>query len=267
MKIKGCEFTIGADPEVFVGKDGKLVSAYGLVKGNKRVPYRVAKGAVQVDGMALEFNIEPASEEQEFLDNLSVVQSELISMIPDHEFIYDPTVFFPKEITDIMPREALDLGCEPDFNGYDLSINKKPRPIPGMRTAGGHVHIGGINTDNPHSTGHMQMSGRLARMMDEEVGVYSILWDKDDQRRSLYGKAGCFRPKHYGMEYRTMSNAWVFNKSIASFVFQGTRRALEKMFNLKYKPSKEIQDIINNSQRDHDFFKNNELADYVRAVA
>lgn len=267
MQIKGRNFTIGADPEVFVAKGGRLHSAFGLVKGNKRVPYRVNKGAVQVDGMALEFNIEPADEEQDFLDNLQTVQDELKAMIEGFEFVYAPTVIFSDDIIDMMPREALDLGCEPDFNGYDLSINKKPVPIRGMRTAGGHVHIGGINTDDPHSEHHMTLSGKLARIMDEEVGVYSILWDKDDQRRSLYGKAGCFRPKYYGMEYRTMSNRWVFNKALASFVFQGTRRAIEKMFNPKYEPNPDIQHIINNSDRGHSFFKGNELAEYVQAVA
>lgn len=267
MQIRGRNFTIGADPEVFVSKDGQLQSAYGLVKGDKRIPYRVKKGAVQVDGMALEFNIEPADDEQQFLDNLQTVQDELKSMIEGHEFIYDPTVIFPDEILDIMPQVALDLGCEPDFNGYTLAVNKKPRPKHGMRTAGGHVHIGGIDTDDPHSEHHMYLSGKLARIMDEEVGVYSILWDKDDERRSLYGKAGCFRPKHYGMEYRTMSNAWVFNKALASFVFQGTRRAIEKMFNPKYEPNPDVQHIINTSDRKHSFFRNNELADHVRFVA
>jgi len=54
---------VGCDPELFVKKDGVLVSAHGLVQGSKEHPFRVSKGAVQVDGMALEFNIDPAEDE------------------------------------------------------------------------------------------------------------------------------------------------------------------------------------------------------------
>lgn len=61
MQINGKTYTIGADPEVFVGREGQFFSAHGLVPGNKRRPHKVDRGAVQVDGMALEFNIDPAS--------------------------------------------------------------------------------------------------------------------------------------------------------------------------------------------------------------
>ena len=49
---------IGADPELFVKKDGVVVSGHDLIQGTKADPFPVQDGAVQVDGMALEFNIE-----------------------------------------------------------------------------------------------------------------------------------------------------------------------------------------------------------------
>jgi hypothetical protein len=57
------EFKIGADPEFFLRDKatGKFVSAHGLIPGTKRQPMKVDKGAVQVDGMALEFNIDPVT--------------------------------------------------------------------------------------------------------------------------------------------------------------------------------------------------------------
>ena len=58
MLVNNKKFTIGADPEVFVADSltNTFVSAHDLVPGTKLEPFAVNKGAVQVDGMALEFN-------------------------------------------------------------------------------------------------------------------------------------------------------------------------------------------------------------------
>ncbi len=52
---------IGADPEVFLKVGKKNISSHGLINGDKKNPLKVDKGAVQIDGTALEFNIDPAS--------------------------------------------------------------------------------------------------------------------------------------------------------------------------------------------------------------
>ena len=45
-------------------------------------------------------------------------------------------------------------------------------------------------------------------------------------RKQLYGKAGAYRPKPYGFEYRTLSNFWVFDKKLIEWVWRNTERAL-----------------------------------------
>lgn len=77
MEINGVNYTLGADPEIFVGRQGQFFSAHDLIPGNKRRPHPVDKGAVQVDGMALEFNIDPASSYEEFQGNLDHVMAQL----------------------------------------------------------------------------------------------------------------------------------------------------------------------------------------------
>lgn len=254
---------IGADPEIFLSKDGEFVSAHDLLPGTKIQPFPVAQGAIQVDGMAAEFNIDPASSEEEFMSNLDTVLTQLKSMVPTYDFLEKASVHFTKEFMAGIPPEALELGCEPDFNAYSKSINKKPEMDRPMRTAGGHIHVGGFESDNPYETIHFNQMCRLMQAMDEEVGLYSLAWDKDDERRSMYGKAGSFRPKRYGAEYRTLSNAWLFNKKLQSFVYQGALRAIDKAFSPDWNPSTMVANIINTSNREHDLFKNNKRWDEV----
>src|SRR3546814_9684922 len=67
--------TFGCDPEVFILDEyGAPVSPEDFLPGTKEEPYKVNKGAVQVDGMAGEFNIDPAHTFDEFDDN--IVRSE-----------------------------------------------------------------------------------------------------------------------------------------------------------------------------------------------
>ena len=256
MIINGNEFTIGADPEIFVGKDGKFVSGHGMVPGDKANPFKVDKGAVQVDGMALEFNIDPAKSFEEFDNNLTSVKNTLESMIGDKEFLDVASVKFDDEFKRNVPMENLELGCEADYNAWTGCENEPPDVNSNMRTAGGHVHIGGIFCSNPYRPVHFKTCARLARLLDFHLGTFSVLWDHDDQRRSMYGKAGCFRPKPYGMEYRTLSNKWLFRSDLRKFVFDSVELALRDMFS-GFDPEDYVRGIINNSDRTSQFFVNN----------
>lgn len=263
MIVKGKKFTIGADPEVFMGKNGKFVSAHDKIPGSKHQPFKVEQGAVQVDGMALEFNIDPASSFEEFSANLNTVQSILKGMIGDHDFLKQSSVFFDEEFTKDIPIQNLLLGCSADYDGWTMCEVRPPEVKTLMRTAGGHIHIGGFFTDEPFDPDHFYKCGRLARILDETLGVYSILWDKDDQRRSMYGKAGCFRPKTYGMEYRTLSNQWIFDSKLVKFVYDSVQEAIEKWLDDDYEEMEYARDIINNSLRTSGFFDGNEKAKLV----
>lgn len=256
MEINGVNYTIGADPEIFVGRQGQFQSAHGLVQGDKRRPFKVDKGAVQVDGMALEFNIDPASSYEEFQENLDTVQAQLKGMIGDLEFLDVASVIFSEEFLKEVPYENIKLGCEPDFNGYSMDVNEKPNELSLMRTAGGHVHIGGFTVTRDNRRQHMGDMARLTRLMDEEVGVYSVLWDKDDKRREMYGKGGCYRPKPYGMEYRSMSNAWLFNKELVKFVYDSTFDAIKRFVAGDDLENDQARRIMNSSDRGNNFFQN-----------
>lgn len=260
MQINNMNFLVGADPELFIGKGGKPHSAYGLIAGDKRCPEKVKDGAVQVDGMALEFNIDPADTKEEFVSRIQSVQEIILSMTPGFELIPAASVFFDAEHFAQQPFEARQLGCEPDYSGITGRENRKPNGDSTMRTAGGHLHIGGFESDEIYGDRHFSTCCRLARIMDEEVGVYSVLFDHDDLRRSMYGAPATFRPKTYGMEYRTMSNAWIFNPKIAGLMYEFTLDAIERMFDPTSEVDPVVHEILANSDRGHKFFRGNRKA-------
>jgi len=259
-------FTIGADPEVCVGKGGEFRSAYGLVPGTKQDPHKVNKGAVQVDGLALEFNIDPASSYQEFQDNLDCVFNTLREMVPDYDFLQLSTVDLFPDYKATLPEESLVIGCDPDFNAYTEELNSPPSGDMPIRSAGGHVHIGGIFSESMTGKQRYERSVRLTRLMDKHVGVYSLLWDEDDRRRSIYGKAGACRLKDYGVEYRSLSNKWLFNPKLTQFVYEGTKKAVEALERGE-DAGVVYQDIINSSNRSHPFFSTDETAKQLKEAA
>ena len=181
-------------------------------------------------------------------------------MIGDNEFLNDVSVFFDEKFLEDVPDFNKVLGCQADFNGWTMGEITPPDQDVMMRTAGGHIHIGGFFSKDPFNPQHFMKSAKLARILDETLGVYSILWDDDDQRRKMYGRAGSFRPKEYGMEYRTLSNKWLFNPNLVRFVYDSVKEALSKMFEEDYTVNEEIQHIINTSDRKNKLFLNNEKA-------
>jgi Phage phiEco32-like COOH.NH2 ligase-type 2 len=212
--MSNVKFMIGADPEVFVSKRGVPISAFGLIPGTKEEPFKTAFGAVQVDGMALEFNIDPtvSHDFEGFNNNITHTISSLNKMVPGYKLVFQPVQEFSKEYLDAQPLAAKELGCDPDYNAYTLEENPRPDGERLFRTGAGHIHVG-WGADIPVANEeHMQICADFIKMLDATVGLYMTCIDPDPRRRDLYGKAGAMRPKSYGVEYRTPSNMWLTSK-------------------------------------------------------
>lgn len=240
---------VGADPEVFVKQNGLFRSAHNLIKGDKKNPYKVKNGAVQVDGMALEFNIDPAATEDEFCINIQSVYNQLKAMVPQYEVVATPVADFPFEYLKTQPKEALELGCEPDFNAWTEQANPRPDGERPMRTASGHVHIGFTNGEDIQDFNHVSRCNMVVKQLDFFLGLPSLIYDADDRRRSMYGKAGACRYKSYGVEYRTLSNAWLNSPKLMAWVFRNAKKGVEELIagNSLFAKYGDIQAIINNS--------------------
>lgn len=215
---------IGADPELFMrhSDNGEFISAHDRIRGTKWKPFKVPYGAVQVDGTALEFNIDPANTVDEFAHNIRTVRRTLERMVPGYNVVAEPVAVFDQEYFKYdVPSSAQDLGCDPDYNGWIKDIN--PRPDPDgkpIRTGAGHIHVGWTNDADIYDKDHFLLACKVSRQLDYYLGAQSLRWDPDPTRRLLYGKAGAFRPKSYGMEYRVLSNRWLSSDALTRWVYK-----------------------------------------------
>jgi hypothetical protein len=216
--------TLGSDPEVFItDKHGRLKSIIGLLGGTKEQPRWIddfGEFKVQEDNVAAEYNIPASFTRERFIQHILWPQKVISKIIgtDKYELSKLASASFPQE--ELTDPKAQEFGCDPDFNAWTGQINEKPVcDDPTFRTAGGHVHIGLDNKDPWNII-------KTIRNMDKYVGVWSVLIDKDDNRRKLYGKAGCFRPQPHGCEYRTLSNFWIFDPALIGEVWDRTQAAV-----------------------------------------
>lgn len=213
---------LGSDPEVFLqDQAGNPVSAIGYINADKWNPMQIPdmpQGyTLQEDNVSLEYGVPPASSADEFVLHINSVMNKSKEYLPNLSFSKLSCIIFPEnQMKD--PRAHI-FGCEPDFDAWTKDVNKKPNPPhPLMRSAGGHIHV---ETEKDALD--------VIRAMDLFLGVPSVLMDDGEMRKQLYGKAGAFRAKSYGVEYRTLSNFWIFNDDLIRWVWNNTQRALDSV--------------------------------------
>ena len=262
-------FLFGCDPEMFIrNEEGVLVSAVGLVPGTKESPHKVERGTVQVDGMAAEIGIDPVDNFKDWNDSIVDVTRQLKAMLPKgYGLALEPAVRFSQSVMDAQPDTAKVLGCDPDYNAWTGEINPYPDTIddPFLRTASGHVHIGWL--DSPEFMPvtdelHVKNCRDLVKQLDWFLGAWSVKKDADVTRRKLYGKAGAFRPKPYGAEYRVLSNFWLKDKSTRLQVWNRIQAAIIEMQHFEFannneKLNESVIEIINEGKADHELFTKN----------
>ena len=129
-------------------------------------------------------------------------------------------------------------GCEPDFDVWKEGMNQ-PADLSttNLRVCGGHISIG---WDNPTQEQQIDM----VKAMDATVGLESILLDSDTERKKLYGKAGCFRFREYGIEYRSLSNFWIKSDESLKWAWNTTLKAIDLLNTDKINEIKELGNYI-----------------------
>lgn len=237
--MKNEDILIGADPEFFTYDKSVYGyrSCHTFMKGNKRKPYPLKNGAVQVDGTAIEFNIHPTNDPKEFAKSIDLVLNEIREMVPDkYTFEFVPHVKYDKQYFKTLPFENIELGCDPDYDAATGKMNPKPTPsgdYETMRTGAGHIHIGwtkGADVSNPS---HLYDAQTVTKAVDAFFRSSGIIyfWDQDKERIKLYGGTAAYRPKSYGVEYRSLSNAWLNYPKLWPWIAETAQCIVSKLVN------------------------------------
>lgn len=236
----------GCDPEVFLfdPRTDKFKSSVGLIGGSKWDPKDIGQGcAVQEDNVAVEFNTPPCSSAEEFIKHINYNKQYIAERA--HELGLDvkiiPSAVFPEE--ELQTNAAKEFGCEPDYCAWHDGA-ENPRPNADnkcLRSAGGHIHLELEKSDDILE---------VVKALDYFVGCQMLEFDDDKGRRELYGKYGAFRPKKYGVEYRTASNKWIESNERIQWAWDQSDKAVDFVRSGKVfteEQGNKIKNCINNS--------------------
>ena len=243
------EFTVGADPELFIinTKTNKVISSVGLIPGLKGDPYTddMPEGfGLETDNILAEFNIPPCRTITEWIHNIEYMKEYIRSFVKRINPDYDIKCSAYEEVDEdqLQSEQAQEFGCDPDYNVYTMKVNPKPvAKNKNGRSAGFHIHFG-------YHEPNIDTSIVLLKYFDVYLGLPSLLYDTDVRRRSLYGKAGAFRLTPYGFEFRTLSSAMLNSIETISLMFQQIVNAVDAFSHGKALPYyKDVVKTINNS--------------------
>lgn len=230
---------IGTDPEVFLRhkftKQFVSVGEGDRFPGTKDEPFKLDRGAMQVDGHALEFNTDPVSTEDDFVEVVNHVFNQVKGYVeavdPNLEIVLEPVAHFNPEYFEYLPITSKVLGCTPDFSavtGKKLDapdISEKP-----IRTSSGHIHIGWTKDEDAFDETEFKKRFVLANRITPYLLKVAEGWETpaSKERRNYYGREGAFRPKSYGVELRALDCLWLADESRMRSVFRAAVEGFEK---------------------------------------
>lgn len=220
------KLTVGSDIEFFVSSaqsthPKSLVTGALVCPNPKDEPMALKYGKMHWDNILLEVCPNHAETEEEFVKNVVEMRDNAANKSKNLGCQLTPlsAAYVSHDLAH--SDNGLCFGCDPDMNAYTRTLQRpKINPSDTLRTAGGHVHIG-------TEAKTIQDQVALAKLCDLYLGVPSVLLDKDTTRRRMYGKAGSFRPKPYGIEYRVLSNFWAFSERHIAWVYNQVEEVVE----------------------------------------
>lgn len=223
-KIEGV--TLGSDPELFLYSEklSKFVPVCGLVGGTKHEPLPITDQghALQEDNCALEFCIPPSKTKKEFIDNINFVKNYINDTVLKPLGLTSRYVSSARfDIKDLQSEQAQLFGCSESYNAWSRQVNTvDAKGDLTLRSSGTHIHVG-------YKDPNTETSLKIVKAFDLFLTVPSILLDTDTERRKLYGKAGEYRFKSYGVECRQLGGFLIGSDELLGWAWDSTMKAID----------------------------------------
>ncbi len=235
---------IGSDPEIFVvGADSQVIPSYDFLKSKNEnelttLPKQFGTGSsvhkpqnIFWDGFQGEFNVQPQTCLGWFADGiysgLKNMSDKAKLVNKDAKLSIQSTLPIHPVVLQNAKPEHVEFGCMPSLNIYGMEgLKADGRDVP-FRSAGGHIHLGiaSLTNDNKNT----KQIARYVKTLDKILGVACVSlfagYDKPE-RREMYGLAGEYRLPKHGIEYRTLSNAWLAHPLIMNMVYELARQCV-----------------------------------------
>jgi hypothetical protein len=218
--------TFGSDPELMLFRDGEPWSAIGVIQGNIENRIDLNGHQFYYDNVLAECAIKPGNTKEEVVENFRECLQIFADMVDPLEIVAQASAIFSN--SQLNHPDARRVGCAKDFCAYEMKQKEGPveEILQGnLRSCGGHIHLGAdvLTTDGPEPV-------LAVYVLDLFLGVPSLWLDNDPtsaKRRSLYGHAGRYRVKPYGIEYRSLGNFWLQSPELVGLIYDLAMFSLE----------------------------------------
>lgn len=241
---------MGADPEVFLSKGGAPVAAFEYLPSKVVAAKGLKAGSDNYtrewfwDGFQAETTMSPMECHTSFM---FWWKYQIYKLLMKGLAVRPGAVWrVPKELLQSAEESHVGLGCMPSYNAYqhEGKTVSEPRALP-VRFAGGHLHFG-------HKLPEARVTSTV-KALDCFIGIPTVaMFERYDNpiRRQYYGLAGEFRTPKHGLEYRTLSNAWLMHPQAFQLVMDLARAAFN-LGRMNYQSvwigdERMVEDTINN---------------------
>jgi len=236
--MKTSDVALGSDPEIFLEKgDGTLLPAFNFLPSKYNPLMTPEEGCKYYwDGFQAEYNITPSKDLTECLKSIRYGLKALLVAAKKHDpsarlstkTVFETPLDMLRQLNETSP-ELVEFGCMPSFNVYGIEGEHLDGVNCPHRFAGGHIHFGISKSKDA-----MENIADIVKALDAVLGVACVsLFENFDNpvRRKYYGLVGEHRLPPHGLEYRSLSDAWLFNPKLASMVLDLSRRVLVSTVN------------------------------------
>lgn len=213
--------SFGSDPEFVLSNNNKFYSAIEILKHSIQDRLKIKEHEFYYDNVLAECAIKPSFSKEETIKNFKECFEIYSNLVHPFKIEAIASVNFEKD--QLLHPDSRKVGCARDFCAYTMKQMEGPIneiSNKNLRSCGGHIHVGdkSLVTDGPEVI-------LFIYMLDFFVGIPSIWLDNDNTslaRKALYGQAGRYRVKPYGVEYRSLGNFWLKSPDLVALIYDLT---------------------------------------------